>query len=109
MARTSRMNETAQGVAPEATNPDAADAAAFHPVIATARDKAGARNAKGSALKESVMVLALDGEVDKTLAEGLRAGLLKTFADVGAVVRDWKPMLVRLAETTAGLKRNPPP
>ena len=84
-------------------------AAAFHPVIATARDEVGARNAKGAALKESVMVLALDGEVDKTLAEALRAGLLKVFGDVRAVVRDWKPMLARLAETTAGLKRNPPP
>jgi glutamate dehydrogenase len=84
-------------------------AAAFHPVIATARDEARARNAKGKALKESFIVLALDGEVDKTLAEGLRAGLLKVFADVRAAVRDWKPMLARLAETTAGLKRNPPP
>ncbi|MEA2824408.1 MAG: glutamate dehydrogenase, partial [Alphaproteobacteria bacterium] len=84
-------------------------AAAFHPVIATARDAAGARKANGTALKESVMVLAFDGEVDKTLVEGLRSGLLKIFADVRAAVRDWKPMLVRLAETAAGLKRNPPP
>ncbi len=84
-------------------------AAAFHPVIATARDATGARNAKGTTLKESVMVLALDGEVDKKLAEGLHAGLLKIFADVRAAVRDWKPMLARLAETAAGLKRNPPP
>ncbi|HMI96364.1 MAG TPA: NAD-glutamate dehydrogenase [Micropepsaceae bacterium] len=84
-------------------------ATAFHPVIAAARDEGGARNAKGAPLKESVMVLALDGEVDKALAEELRAGLLKVFGDVRAVVRDWKPMLARLAETTAGLKRNPPP
>jgi glutamate dehydrogenase len=78
-------------------------------VIATARDKAGARNAKGAPLKESVMVLALDGEADKALAAELRLGLLKVFGDVRAVVRDWKPLLARLAETTAGLKRNPPP
>src|SRR5712671_510182 len=84
-------------------------AAAFHPVIATARDQAGARHAKGTSLKESVMVLALDGELDKAQADGLRAGLLKVFADVRVVVRDWKPMLARLAETIAGLKRNPPP
>src|SRR5258706_9213803 len=64
--------------------------AAFHPVIATARDQAGARNAKGAPLKESVMVLALDGEVDKALAEELRTGLLKVVGDVRAVVRDCK-------------------
>src|ERR1700704_1897365 len=34
MARTSRMNEAAQGGAPEATNPDAADAAAHLAVSA---------------------------------------------------------------------------
>ena len=84
-------------------------AAAFHPVIATARDQTGARNAKGAALRESVVVLAVDGALDKALAETLRAGLLKVFGDVRAVVRDWKPMLTRLAETTAGLKANPPP
>ena len=48
-------------------------AAAFHPVIATARDEAGARSAKGAALKESVMVLALDGEVGAALRGGHRA------------------------------------
>src|SRR5258706_9410621 len=84
-------------------------AAALHPVIATARDDAGARSPKGAALKESVMVLALDCEVDTALAEGLRTGLLRIFGDVRAVVRDWKPMLAHLAETIEGLKRNPPP
>src|SRR5258705_11412426 len=65
--------------------------AAFHPVIATARDETGGRKANGASLKESVVVLALDGALDKALAETLRAGLLKVFGYVRAVGTDWQP------------------
>src|SRR5215471_13512724 len=83
--------------------------AAFHPVITSARDSSGARVAGGAELTESIIVLALDSVVDETRAERLRAGLTKVFAAVKAVVKDWKPMLARLAETIAELKKNPPP
>jgi glutamate dehydrogenase len=83
-------------------------AAAFHPVIATARDAAGARRSEGAPLKESVIVLSLDGLVDAAQAKAIREGLFKIFADVRVVVRDWKPMLERLGQTIAELNRNPP-
>jgi glutamate dehydrogenase len=83
--------------------------AAFHPVLALARDESGARAARGTPLRESVIVLALDTVLEDASATELREGLLKVFGDVRAVVRDWKPMLARLTETAAGLKNNPPP
>jgi glutamate dehydrogenase len=82
-------------------------AAAFHPVVALARDGAGALSPQGSALRESVIVLALEGTLDAEDAADLREGLIGIFADVRSVVRDWKPMLQRIAETAASLSRNP--
>src|SRR5436305_2109397 len=95
MARTSRMNETAQGAVPKDANPDAADAAA-HLAVSTQ-------------LRESVKVLARDGGIARRLSNGVRAGLLKFFADVRAGGRDCSPMPPPRAETTAAHKRNPPP
>ena len=83
-------------------------AAAFHPVIAAARGEAGMRVAHGTPLKESVIVLALDTVLDDAPAIALRDGLTKVFAGVRVVVRDWQPILDRLAETAAALSRNPP-
>jgi glutamate dehydrogenase len=82
--------------------------AAFHPVIATARDERGERVLGGETRPESVIVLALSGTVESQEAERIRGGLLKVFIDVCAAVRDWRPMLARLAETVAKLKQNPP-
>ncbi len=81
--------------------------AAFHPIIATARDAGGARSAKGTALKESVIVLALD-PLDEDECARLRASLASTFAHVRLAVRDWKPMIARVHETCELLKKNPP-
>ncbi|HEY4265804.1 MAG TPA: NAD-glutamate dehydrogenase domain-containing protein, partial [Micropepsaceae bacterium] len=83
-------------------------AAAFHPVVALARDASGTLSPKGSPLTESVIVLALEGVLDAEEAADLRDGLIEVFAGTRAVVRDWKPMLERIAETAASLNRNPP-
>jgi glutamate dehydrogenase len=84
-------------------------AAAFHPVIGLMRDGQGMRSASGTELNESVIVLLLGSALDAPRAVKLREGLQKVFADVHAVVKDWKAMLARLAETVSGLKNNPPP
>jgi glutamate dehydrogenase len=84
-------------------------AAAFHPVMTLARDPSGHLVAKGPAQKESVIALALEGTLTADEVNALRDGLVKMFGQVRAVVRDWKPMLQRLADTAAALNRNPPP
>jgi glutamate dehydrogenase len=84
-------------------------AAAFHPVISSARDREGKRGVSGTAVSESVIVLLLNTTLDAPRAAKLKDGLLKVFGDVHAAVRDWKPMLARLGETVSGLKTNPPP
>ncbi len=45
----------------------------------------------------------------RSTRHSIRDGLAKVFASVALVVRDWKPMLARLAETIAQLKKHPPP
>ena len=84
-------------------------AAAFHPVIAIARDNKGKSPESSTTRSESVIVLALNARLDESHKNQLRDGLLKVFGDVRAAVRDWKPMLNRLAETVTELKNNPPP
>src|SRR6185503_9310544 len=83
--------------------------AAFHPVINEIRDLSGARVIKGAAIHESVIVLILDSIVDEASKAAIKEGLTQVFASVALVVRDWKPMLARLATTIAQLKQNPPP
>jgi len=78
-------------------------AAAFHPIVNAARASAGAPAA------ESFILLVLDSTIDEEHKSAVREGLAKVFASVALVVRDWKPMLGRLAETIAQLKKNPPP
>ena len=82
--------------------------AAFHPVMALARDGSGLLSPGGTALNESVIVLALDGPLDEAQAAALREGLLKVFAQVRLAVRDWRAMMDRLTDTAASLGRNPP-
>ena len=84
-------------------------AAAFHPVINETRDMMGARASTAAAVNESVIVLVLDSVVDEEHKAAIKDGLGKVFATVSVVVRDWKPMLARLAETIGQLKKNPPP
>jgi glutamate dehydrogenase len=74
-------------------------AAAFHPVVDLARDGDGALSLRGTPLRESVIVLALEGVLDAAEMDSVRDGLLDVFASVKIVVRDWKPMLQRLADT----------
>jgi glutamate dehydrogenase len=81
--------------------------AAFHPVIATARDAAGTRSQAGKSLHESFIVLALDPLGDEECAR-LRASLAHTFAQVHFAVRDWKAMVQHLRDTVELLKKNPP-
>ena len=82
--------------------------AAFHPVMTLTRDASGGLTPRGETLRESVIVLALDAALDAHECETLRNGLFKMFTGVRAVVRDWRPMLERIADTAASLNRNPP-
>ena len=83
--------------------------AAFHPIISDTRDGTGLRASGSPSVAESFIVLVLDSIVDDERKASLREGLANVFASVALVVRDWKPMLARLAETIGGLKKNPPP
>ena len=75
--------------------------AAFHPVIPFFAGEPSA--------KQSVIVLALGAAAtEEPTARQLRDGLIGVFADVHAAVRDWKPMLARLAESREELIANPP-
>ena len=86
--------------------------AAFHPIIAVARDVDGLRptgKPGGEAEKrESVIVLALDHIADETRVAALVAGLENVFGKVRVSVRDWRAMLARLREAVEGLKSHPP-
>src|ERR1700704_3284350 len=83
-------------------------AAAFHPVVRETRDASGARAKSGTQVAASFIVLALDSVIDDDRAKALHQGLSKVFDTVRVVVKDWKPMLGRLAETIGELKKNPP-
>jgi glutamate dehydrogenase len=82
--------------------------AAFHPVIPSARDSLGRRSPGGEALSESVIALALDSPLDPESEAALGKDLRDVLEDVRSAVKDWKPMVGRLAQTVAGLKENPP-
>ena len=81
--------------------------ALFHPIIATRRDGAGARNSSGEELRESVIVLALDPLADELRAP-LVAGAQRAFHQVKLAVRDWQKMLAHLNDTIAALESRPP-
>jgi glutamate dehydrogenase len=69
--------------------------AAFHPIL----DIQGVRT--------SVIALVCD-TLAPTAREALRASLHEAFAQGAVVVRDWKPMLARLAAARTDLARHPP-
>ncbi len=83
-------------------------AAAFHPVVRETRAPSGARAKSGTEVLESFIVLSLDSVIDDDSAKAVRQGLANVFDTVRVVVKDWKPMLARLAETIGELKKKPP-
>src|SRR5262249_29952491 len=68
----------------------------------------GKRSLTGVPVNESIILLVLAPLKDAARLPKLRDGLLKVFADVRIAVRDWRPILDRLADTVSGLKTNPP-
>src|SRR5438477_180452 len=104
MARTSRMIQTAQGTAPEEARLDAAEAAAH---LAVSTRLIGAGDPELAAFFTGFTRYASPEDLIHYTGAELAALVKLVFART--VVRDWKPRLACLAETTAGLKRNPPP
>ena len=82
--------------------------ALFHPIVDTVRDDAGKRAARGTAQRESVIVLVLDAVMDNARAKALIDGAQTVFAQVRYAVRDWKQMQTHLKEAIAALKAHPP-
>ena len=64
--------------------------ALFHPILTTARDKAGQRAANGRKLRESVIVVALEATTDTQRKAALLRGAHEVFSQVRVAVRDWK-------------------
>jgi len=56
----------------------------------------------------SVITLALEPVLSEARRAAMVHGAKATFAQVGVVVRDWRPMMARLAEAIADLKAHPP-
>jgi glutamate dehydrogenase len=75
-------------------------AAAFHPIVDSARPGQG---------RESVIVIAIARERDPARLMAVEEGARRVFADVAAAVGGWRAMQEKLAESTEELKRNPPP
>ncbi len=82
--------------------------ALFHPIMSARRDAEGRRSGSGSALRESVIVLALDALPNEERRAALAAGAARVFAQVKLAVRDWQKMLAHLNDTVAALKARPP-
>jgi glutamate dehydrogenase len=82
--------------------------ALFHPILGTMRNAAGLRDAQGTAVRESIIVLVLDALVDGERAAALIAGAQNVFSQVRYAVRDWKQMQVHLKEAIVALKSHPP-
>jgi glutamate dehydrogenase len=82
--------------------------ALFHPIVATQRDATEKRVTSGEAVRESLIVLVLDGLIDGARARGLIAGAQNVFEQVRHAVRDWKAMQTHLREAIVALKSHPP-
>jgi glutamate dehydrogenase len=82
--------------------------ALFHPIIPVKRDASGARATAGTGLRESIIVLALDGVADDARRSDIAAAARQVFDQVKLAVRDWEKMLAHLHETVAALKAQPP-
>ncbi|MCH8168813.1 MAG: NAD-glutamate dehydrogenase, partial [Proteobacteria bacterium] len=87
--------------------------AILHPLLTVTRDAKGVRKglagpgAEG-ALRESVIQAQIDQIGDDETLAGLEADIRQMLADVRIAVEDWKPILTRLGEVTAGLRRDAP-
>ncbi|WP_374578453.1 NAD-glutamate dehydrogenase [Phenylobacterium sp.] len=80
--------------------------AMFHPVVAVARDRKGARVEEGETRRESMIQVVLErvgADREKALIEGVKAAL----ADVGAAVDDFPAMLALMARTIEELETAP--
>lgn len=85
-----------------------------HPVFAVERDAAGVlqralpRDGAPPALpRESWMYIEVDRIADPEQRAALARGIERVLADVRAAVRDWKPMLQRLADVARELAQPP--
>ncbi len=82
--------------------------ALFHPIVPAKRDANGARSATGIAIRESVIVLALDPLPNDERRAALASGAANVLSQVKLAVRDWEKMLAHLYDTVAQLKAHPP-
>jgi glutamate dehydrogenase len=76
--------------------------AAFHPIVPREPD------GNASEANESTIVLLLEKISDSEQRDGLCEEIRKVFSDVRVAVLDWRPMLTRLRDTIAELKKHPP-
>jgi glutamate dehydrogenase len=85
----------------------------LHPVLAVSRDAKGARTgllapgAKG-AVRESVIQAQVDQIGDDATLATLETELRQVLADIRAAVEDWKPILAKLTEVKAALRKDAP-
>ncbi|MGN6516453.1 MAG: hypothetical protein ACTHLR_11515, partial [Rhizomicrobium sp.] len=82
--------------------------ALFHPIVSATRGSDGTRNGKGQSIRESVIVMVLEGMVEGDRAASLIENAQGVFAQVRLAVRDWTKMQAHLAETVAALRAHPP-
>ena len=85
-----------------------------HPVFTIERDAAGALTAfndelKGDGPRESFIQIHLEGVADAAPRAEIVRALEEILAEVRVSVADWQPMLARVREVIADLRKNPPP
>ena len=79
----------------------------FHPVVKVSREANGARGGKAEPIRESVIILVLEGVVEGDRAAALIENVQGVFAQVRLAVRDWKKMRAHLADTVTALRAQP--
>jgi glutamate dehydrogenase len=84
---------------------------AVHPVLAVVRDASGGLTqfggAPGPATRESVILIRVDPIDDDVRRNRVVEALDKMLTDVRLAVRDWRPMLARIAAAAADLAAHP--
>jgi glutamate dehydrogenase len=87
-----------------------------HPILPVTRDSSGAltallddHKADDSSLRESFIHIHVERVEDEVRRNQVIEDLEQSLADVGRAVTDWRPMLGRVNEVIADLKKNPPP
>ncbi|WP_169728373.1 NAD-glutamate dehydrogenase [Geminicoccus roseus] len=76
----------------------------IHPVISVRRDAEGRLEGIGEGgQSESFILVEVDRRTDQDALDRLESEILRGIEDVRRAVRDWKPMLARVAEAAAGL------